>query len=116
MEYLTESQIKEKSFIMIELENGQKKAYLVFKKRVDKISGAMMLLGYLCEELLKKGNHLLPSNDRGISDRYYIALKGQPGKDRRVCGYRHLTEEEKNDLKKKLQDVGGGMLNYINFI
>lgn len=116
MEYLIESQIKENSFIMIELETGEKKPYLVFKKRIGSITGAMMLLGYPSEELLKKADQLLPFKDRGVSDRYYIAVGDNPGRDKRVLGYRHLTKDEAKEMKEALQNAGGSLLNYINLI
>jgi len=116
MENLTESQIKENSFIMIELKTGEKKPYLVFKKRTGNITGAIMLLGYLSEELLKKANQLLPFEDRGVSDRYYIAAEGKPGTDKRVLGYRHLTKDEAKEMKEALRNAGGSLLNYIDLI
>lgn len=108
---LRESEIPEKSIIIIEYEEGECKPYYVNAKRTGGITGATMLLGYLVEDLVSKiknyglGN-CWPIVDKGQTDRYYIENEKTKGGDNRVKNYRFPTEQEKSEIKKLLQSVG----------
>lgn len=112
MEYLTESQIKEDSFIMIEFRDGKKMSFLVCKKKVINFSSAIILLGFLSEELLKKCDYFLPFSESKVSNQGHMTLDGAPRKDSQVCGYRVLNEQEKLELKKIIQETDFSQKNY----
>lgn len=108
---MKETEIKEKSIIMIEFLNGDCKPYYVNSKRIGNCTSATMLLGYLAEEIIKKAKEsgvrsVWPIVDVGQTDRYYIQNNQKKGGDARVKKYRPLTEVEKKGLQIMLLKNG----------
>jgi hypothetical protein len=99
MEHLKETQIRENSFIMIEFENGEKRPFFVFKKKLGPVSKAIMILGL-------EGSLTAPLIPGWAFNLHYIATDGEDGKEKKVSGYRPLRKIEKELLKKVINTVG----------
>lgn len=108
---LKESEIPEKSIIVIEYEEGEVKPYYVNTKGVCEITKGSMLLGYPIVELVEKVkdyglDNVWPIANKGLTDCYYIENETIKIGDRRVKNYRFPTESEKPEIKKMLLSVG----------
>lgn len=107
MNYLTHTEIEEKSFIMIDFEDGKNIPYYVKKKAVGSLTKATMLIGHEFVELLE-----LVVLENGLKhihsvfgDRYYIENDETKGHNRNVLGYRLLSDIEKKDLEGKIIEI-----------
>lgn len=104
MKYLTHTEIRKESIVMIEFENGRKEPYYITNIGPGTITKATMLIGHLISPMFKIPEYLFKESGYPDQNRFYIQNDDVKGKDKEVKGYRLLTKEEKDDLRLKIKD------------
>jgi hypothetical protein len=103
MKHLTNLEISEQSFVMIDFEDGLTEPYFVAFKKDGTISGATMLLGRKLSDLIN--NPKLYPCSLGETDRFYIENEKVKGKNRGVVGYRKMKQNEKEEWLTKIKKI-----------
>lgn len=104
MSYLSHSEIKEKSIIMIEQKNGTKEPYFIARKEPAGKHGGTKLLGQKLSILIE--NPKLYPCTVGSEDNFYTGCQKFPDKkDKSVNGYRKMNPDEKDEWHGKISAI-----------
>lgn len=104
MKSLSHNEMKENSFIMIDLKDeASSLAYFILKISIGVITGGTMLLGATVNKFANNPKYYEKATN-GNMECYYISSDKKPkGGDREVLRYRTPNPKEKEDIQKKLE-------------